>query len=65
LFIEHYGLLSSTRNDIVETLALHKQKPATNHLEIETYTWGVLPAEVQAPLNDSIVREIAWVKTLV
>lgn len=65
LFIEHYGLLSSTRNDIGETLALHKQKPATNHLEIETYTWGVLPAEVQAPLNDSIVREIAWVKTLV
>lgn len=32
-------------------------------LEVETYTWGVLPAELsRGPLTDSIVREINWVK---
>jgi hypothetical protein len=64
LFLEQYGLLNSTQADIIETLKIHKQKPFTNHLEIETYTWGVLPSEFQAPLNDSIIREINWVKSL-
>jgi len=64
LFIEQYGELSSTQSDIVNTITIHKQKPFTNHLEIETYTWGVLPPEVQVPLNESIAREITWVKGL-
>jgi hypothetical protein len=64
LFLENYGLLSSTQSDIVETIRVHKNKPFTNHLEIETYTWGVLPSEFQAPLNESIIREIDWVKGL-
>jgi len=64
LFIEQYGELSSTQSDIVDTIAIHKEKPFTNHLEIETYTWGVLPPEVQVPLNESIAREISWVKGL-
>ncbi len=64
LFLENYGVLSSTQSDIVDTINVHKQKPFTNHLEIETYTWGVLPTEFQAPLNESIIREINWVKGL-
>jgi hypothetical protein len=64
LFIEQYGLLESTQSDIIETINLQKQKQFCNHLEIETYTWGVLPAEFQATLNDSIIREINWVKKL-
>jgi hypothetical protein len=64
LFLEHYGLLSSTQSDIVDTVNVHKNKPFTNHLEIETYTWAVLPTEFQAPLNESIIREINWVKGL-
>lgn len=32
-------------------------------LEVETYTWGVLPPELKTPdVADSIVREIAWVE---
>jgi hypothetical protein len=61
LFLEKYNLLSSTQSEIVKTLNIQNQKPFTNHLEIETYTWGVLPAEFQVPLNESIVREIEWV----
>jgi hypothetical protein len=64
LFLEHYGVLSSTQLDIVDTIDVHKKMPFTHHLEIETYTWGVLPSEFQAPLNDSIIREINWVKGL-
>ncbi|WP_337040686.1 metabolite traffic protein EboE [Emticicia sp. 17c] len=62
LFLEQYGLIGSTQADIVNTLNVHKNKPFTQHMEVETYTWGVLPKEFQAPLNDSIVREIKWVK---
>jgi hypothetical protein len=62
LFLEKYNLLSSTQSEIVKTLNIQKQKPFTNHLEIETYTWGVLPAEFQVPLNESIVREIAFIE---
>lgn len=64
LFLENYGLLGSTQSDIVETIKVHKNMPFTHHLEIETYTWGVLPTEFQAPLNESIIREINWVKGL-
>jgi hypothetical protein len=64
LFLEQYGLLGSTQSDIVDTINLHKETPFTQHLEIETYTWGVLPKEFQVPLNESISREINWVKSL-
>jgi hypothetical protein len=62
LFLEKYNLLSSTQSEIVKTLNIQKQKPFTNHLEIETYTWSVLPTEFQMPLNESIIREIEWVQ---
>jgi hypothetical protein len=64
LFLENYGLLNSTQSEIVKTLEIHKKTPFTNHLEIETYTWGVLPKEVQMPLNESIIREIEWVQNV-
>ncbi len=65
LFTETYGLLASTRKEIEKTIALQKAQPFTQHLELETYTWGVLPAAVQIPLDDSISREIAWVQSLI
>ena len=62
IFTEEFGLVQSTQADIVETLSIHKKLPFTNHLEVETYTWGVLPDAKKLPLNDSIVRELNWVK---
>jgi hypothetical protein len=61
LFLDNYGLLGSTQTEIVKTLAVHKKDSFTNHLEIETYTWSVLPKESQVPLNESIIREMEWV----
>ena len=32
-----------------------------SHVEIETYTWGVLPSELQIPIEEQIAREYDWV----
>jgi hypothetical protein len=64
LFLETYGLLGSTQKEIRETLAIQKASPFTNHLEIETYTWGVLPAAYQVPMAESISREIKTITDL-
>lgn len=62
IFTEEYGLVQSTQSDIIQVLAIHSKQPFTSHLEVETYTWGVLPDAKKLPLNDSIVRELQWVK---
>ena len=64
LFVESYGVLQSTQKDIEKVIALHQQRPFTTHLEIETYTWDVLPGEMRLPMNESIVRELQWVMAL-
>jgi len=61
LFVNSYGQLDSTQDEIVKTLNIQKENPFTNHLEVETYTWGVLPSEIQKPIGQSIVRELQWV----
>jgi hypothetical protein len=62
LFVEHYDILESTQEDIREVLRIHRAKPFTSHLEVETYTWEVLPEELRVPIGESIIREIQWVK---
>lgn len=64
LFIESYGLLQSTQQDIAQVLAIHRPELFTNHLEIETYTWEVLPDAMRLPLSESIIREMQWVVEL-
>ena len=64
LFVDTYGMLESTQSDIINTLALQKANPFTAFLEVETYTWGVLPAEMQKPIGDSIIRELQWVESI-
>ncbi len=61
IFLEDLGVLQSTQSDILAVLALHKERKLTPHLEVETYTWGVLPADLQLPIADSISRELNWV----
>lgn len=64
LFIASYGVLDSTQSDIVKTLAIHQKNPFTSFLEVETYTWGVLPDDMQKPIGESIVREMQWVQQI-
>jgi hypothetical protein len=61
IFIGDYGVLHSTQADIEEVLNLLKEKTFCEYLEVETYTWEVLPQEMRVPMVDSIVRELDWV----
>ena len=64
LFLDSYGLLNSTQAEIAETLAYHQQYQVTNMMEIETYTWGVLPSEYQESIETSIAREVKYIQDL-
>ena len=67
LFVAHYGALKATRSDIREVLNIVREGSSESdasapHLEVETYTWEVLPTEIQRGLGESIVRELRWVQ---
>lgn len=62
VFLEQYQQLHSTQADIREVLRLLAAAPVTRYLEVETYTWGVLPPALQQPLGTSIERELLWVQ---
>jgi hypothetical protein len=62
IFLESYGSLFSTQEELSYVLEEHKKFPFTNILEIETYTWNVLPESLQMSMESSIIREIDWVK---
>lgn len=54
--------LRSTRDHAREVLAWCVGHPdACRHFEIETYTWGVLPAALQRPVTEQIAGEYRWV----
>ena len=54
--------LRSTRQHVVDTLAWCREHPDhCTHFEIETYTWGVLPADLHRDVEDQIAAEYRWV----
>jgi len=61
IFIGDYASFGSTQEMITEVLDLVKQCEFTDQLEIETYTWDVLPAGMKQDLTASIAREYQWV----
>ncbi|HZR45088.1 MAG TPA: metabolite traffic protein EboE, partial [Candidatus Manganitrophaceae bacterium] len=61
LFVASYGFFRSTQGEARALLKLLQEQEITSHLEIETYTWEVLPKELKAELTDSIEREYRWV----
>ncbi|MDD9945216.1 MAG: metabolite traffic protein EboE [Myxococcales bacterium] len=61
VFLEQMKRFGSTRGFLQEMLALQRQRRLTHHLEVETYTWDVLPDEMQATgLTTSIERELRF-----
>jgi hypothetical protein len=64
VFTEKYEKLISTQQDIVDTLNVWKEENFTNHLEVETYTWDVLPKAMQTDIVSCVVRELDWVRTV-
>lgn len=54
--------LGSTIAHVEEVLKWRRAHPEEcGHYEIETYTWGVLPAELRRPVAEQIAGEYRWV----
>jgi hypothetical protein len=63
IFLDQLEAVSSTRFFVRQVLGLHHASPVSQHLEVETYTWGVLPAALRAgSVEHAIARELAWVR---
>jgi sugar phosphate isomerase/epimerase len=53
---------ASTQGFVREALALQRARSRSPHLEVETYTWSVLPErERSLPVEEAIARELEWV----
>jgi len=64
VFMDDFGDYQSTQFFIKDMLQLHKANPISSHLEVETYTWGVLPDEFKTDnMQEAIIRELQWVLT--
>ncbi len=61
LFAREYDAFGSTQDYVRKVLAIALQTRFTTHLEIETYTWDVLPPGLKVDLGESIAREYEWV----
>lgn len=62
IFLKRLGPFESTQPFLTRLLQLQVERIPTTHLEIETYTWDVLPEEYRGiPVVDAIAREIHWV----
>jgi len=63
VFLDDLGEFGTTRFAIEDALKFHKRKPLSRQLEIETYTWDVLPDHLKTgDIVDYVSREIEWVK---
>lgn len=63
IFLAEMEAFSTTQDFLQEILTLHKERAISQHLEVETYTWDVLPdAYRNVDVSTAIARELAWVK---
>ena len=62
VFIEKTEHFSTTQSTLSQVLQLQKLSGFCRHIEVETYTWDVLPENYrQEPVSDAIARELSWV----
>ena len=63
IFLDDLGHFATTQDFIRQALALHREQAISPHLEVETYTWDVLPpAYRNVDVVSAIVRELDWVR---
>ncbi len=64
IFLEDLGEFSSTQSFVRTMLKQHRAQPISAHLEVETYTWSVLPERYrQQDIVPAIGRELRWVRS--
>lgn len=63
VFLEEMQEFGTTQAFLRQVLELHAEQPLSSHLEVETYTWDVLPeAYRNVGIAGAIARELNWVK---
>jgi hypothetical protein len=63
VFLDDLGQFRTTRFAIEDALRFHKSKRLSPHLEVETYTWDMLPDSLKSgDIVDYICRELEWVR---
>jgi sugar phosphate isomerase/epimerase len=61
VFHESLGAFGSTQRDLPPLLSSLRGAGECPHLEVETYTWDVLPERFRdVPLTEAIARELNW-----
>jgi sugar phosphate isomerase/epimerase len=61
---ERLGPLATTRAELRAALAAVRELPYAPHLEVETYTWDVMPGSGPRNLVDGLTRELSATQTL-
>jgi len=70
IYLDRFESLASTRSEILRCVELLTTNAAgspsfSGHFEIETYAWGVLPAELrEESLQRGIAKEFCWFQSL-
>lgn len=63
VFLDDLGDFKTTRFAIEDALEFHRNNKLSPHLEIETYTWDVLPEHLKTgDIVDYVTLEIEWVR---
>jgi len=63
VFLDDLGPFRTTRFAIEDALKFHKANPVSRQLEIETYTWDVLPDSLKTgDIVDYVCHELEWVQ---
>jgi len=65
IYLKEFGRLRATQEQIEQCLAALRKHSDCQHFEVETYAWGVLPAELKQPeLAAGIAEELKWFQKL-
>ena len=63
VFLDDVGIFKTTRPDIEAALRYHASDPVSDQVEIETYTWDVLPDSFKTgDIVEYLSRELEWVR---
>ena len=59
IFLDQLAPFASTQAFVREMLAIHRASPVSAHLEVETYTWDVLPEPFRSgTVDEAVAREL-------
>lgn len=63
IYLDRFGALETSQQDILQCLEFLKSFDQVRHIEVETYSWEILPRGLRrAGLADCIAEELLWLR---